>query len=174
MPVDRGLEEEKKLKVACFLFWPTWPVFISGGILCIFCPKHSPSFQLSCRCVPQIEFMTSEIAVTNYLAGSMLCLQNQCGGYVCHIFSFSLVVRFSVRFSVRFAIFVILSVSVPPSRWISQSQLVASGGRMHGHGRGTHKHWKKVFGKVFISVQNPCININPKHQFSSDLWGVNN
>ena len=82
------LRSRKKLKVACFLFWPTWPVFISGGIFCIFCPKHSPSFQLSCRCVLKIEYMTSEIAVTSYLAGSMLCLQNQCGGYVCHIFSF--------------------------------------------------------------------------------------
>ena len=33
---------------------------------------------------------------------------------------------------------------------------------MHGHGRGTHKHWKIVFGKVLISVQNPRFNINPK------------
>ena len=44
---------------------------------------------------------------------------------------------------------------------------------MHGHGRGTHKQWKIVFGKVFISVQNPRININPKdteRPISKKMW----
>ena len=90
------LRRRKKLLVTCLLFWPTWPAFIFGGILCIFCPKHSPPFQLSCRCVPQIEVMTSVIPGTNYNAMFTKPMWWLCLSHLLVFFSSGVVVRAQV------------------------------------------------------------------------------